>query len=535
MRKTKTLNKIPYPAPDVTTKVIPAPTEGWDAISPLADMSPQRAPIMDNLVPRPGYIETRKGYITHVTSTLGSPIETLMVYEQPATVTMYAADATGRLLNVTASATAANVVVATVFTTGQWEWINYTPAGADTVLMFTNHINGLYQVSGTVISSVIITNLSIATSIANTSAFRNIAAVKRRIWFVIKQSTKAAFLATDAIAGPLAGFQDFGALWTKGGYLVDIGNWTIDGGSGPDDYTVFISNRGQLTVFQGTDPTSSNWTLKGTFDVAPPIGNRCFYKFGSDLLIITQQGVLPISQVLPFDPAADRSAAITLRIQNAMLTAATEYSANFGWELISYPPESLLFLNIPVVNDAGTKLPEQYVMNTIIGSWCRFTGWYANTFAFFNSRLYFGDTTGNVRWAYQGGLDGTESIDGTLQCAFNWYDTPGRLKRMTLIQPLLTLINGALTPTLGVDVDFGNNAVPSPVSTGVPTSVWDQALWDVGFWMGIINTSTWLSVNALGKALAVRLELDYETDTNEDPPALRINAFNTIVEMGGMI
>src|SRR6266436_1885808 len=107
MRKTTTVQKVPYPEPDVITKAIPAPTEGWDAISPLADMSPQRAPIMDNLVPRPGFVETRQGYMTYVTSSLGSAIETLMVYQQPSSVKMYAATASGTILDVTASATTA--------------------------------------------------------------------------------------------------------------------------------------------------------------------------------------------------------------------------------------------------------------------------------------------------------------------------------------------------------------------------------------------------------------------------------------------
>jgi hypothetical protein len=41
-------------------------------------------------------------------------------------------------------------------------------------------------------------------------------------------------------------------------------------------------------------------------------------KIGSDVGIITQQGVIPLSRALPFDPSAQRSSAITARIQNAM-------------------------------------------------------------------------------------------------------------------------------------------------------------------------------------------------------------------------
>ena len=54
------------------------PTEGWDAISPLAAMDPKRAPILDNWVPRTGWVELRQGYspFSILTST---PVETIAV------------------------------------------------------------------------------------------------------------------------------------------------------------------------------------------------------------------------------------------------------------------------------------------------------------------------------------------------------------------------------------------------------------------------------------------------------------------------
>ena len=61
---------------------LPAPVGGLDAISPLANMPIDRAVQMDNWVPRPGWIETRKGYIPWGTG-LGSSqssVQTVMAY-----------------------------------------------------------------------------------------------------------------------------------------------------------------------------------------------------------------------------------------------------------------------------------------------------------------------------------------------------------------------------------------------------------------------------------------------------------------------
>src|SRR5215475_5169864 len=91
MRKTKTVEKVGTPAPDVETKVIPAPTDGWDAISPLASMDPKRAPILNNWIPRPGWVELRKGFTPWSFLPDDIPVETIMVYRSGSGEKMFAA------------------------------------------------------------------------------------------------------------------------------------------------------------------------------------------------------------------------------------------------------------------------------------------------------------------------------------------------------------------------------------------------------------------------------------------------------------
>src|SRR5215475_13037515 len=91
MRKTKSLAKAPFPLPDVATHVVPAPTEGWDAISPLAVMDPKRAPILVNWVPRTGWLELREGYEYWNFLHTDAAVETLMVWRGPSSEKMFAA------------------------------------------------------------------------------------------------------------------------------------------------------------------------------------------------------------------------------------------------------------------------------------------------------------------------------------------------------------------------------------------------------------------------------------------------------------
>ena len=56
MRLTAAVKRRP-PAVVAQGVPIPAPVGGWDAISPLANMPVDRAVVLDNWIPRPGWIE----------------------------------------------------------------------------------------------------------------------------------------------------------------------------------------------------------------------------------------------------------------------------------------------------------------------------------------------------------------------------------------------------------------------------------------------------------------------------------------------
>lgn len=530
MRKAKTVQKLTYLAPEVVTKVIPTPTEGWDAISPLASMDPKRAPILDNWVPRPGYCEIRGGYIEWADTGTTDPVETLMVYRSASVERMFAAAGTS-IYDVTTGG-AAGAAVVTGLTSARWQYVIFTPGGGSTVIQLCNGADTLRQYNGTVWSAPAITGLPGGATTAN---IVNIWAAKRRLWYVLEDTQIAAFMPADAITGAIAGTVDLGALWTQGGYLMAVSSWTIDGGNGPQDYTLFISSRGQVSIYQGTDPTlASSWHLVGTFQVAPPIGRRCTLKVGSDVGIITEHGVLPISQALPFDPSADRSVAITARIQNAMASASTLAKDNFGWQLISFPEQTLAILNVPLVQNVTQQ---QFVMNALTGAWCRFTGWNANCFEIFNNSLYWGSNDGKIHQGYTGSTDGGSPINYDMQVAFNWFDEPGRIKRMTMVMPMLVL-GGSITPTLTVDTNFQSSNNAAPVTTFTGTTLWDSAVWDTDEWPELTTTFTeWLTVNAIGHSMAVRLKLSLNTSdvTNPNLPVLQVNAFNSIIEYGGPI
>jgi hypothetical protein len=269
--------------------------------------------------------------------------------------------------------------------------------------------------------------------------------------------------------------------------------------------------------------------------------------------LITQQGVIPISQALPFDPTSERSVAITARIQNAMANAAINGLTLFGWQLITFPPQQLVILNVPQVENV-TQV--QYIMNALTGAWCQFTGWNANCFEIFNNQLYFGGNAGQVNQAFIGSSDYTNSIQADMQCAYNYFDAPGNVKRVTMVQPFITAAQ-TISPSLSVDSDFVIQTQTAGFQILDAGSLWDQGTWDSAVWFGsTTQTTQWLSTEAVGHALAVHMTLNVSTNNSQaagifdftvfdtaefdqsvttNPTVLQVNAFNALYELGGVI
>lgn len=547
--------KLPVMQQDVESKPSPAPIKGWDAISPLSNMEPDYAVILDNAVPRPNWVELRGGSSVWAQG-LGGEVESLMVYRPAGDAEKLFAASEGTIYD--ASSYASPAVSLSGLLNNRWQYTNITPAGNVTYLVAVNGIDNAKTYNGTVWDNLNVTGVTTANLI-------NVNAHKRRLWFIEKNTTYAWYLATDAIAGAATKF-DMGSLMPKGGYLVAMGTWTVDGGNGPDDLAVFITSRGEIVVFKGTNPDSSNsWFHVGTFIVAPPIGRRCLTQFGSDLLIITQEGLIPISKSLPFDPSGIRSVALTNRIQNAMLLAAQIGVNLFGWETTIFPLQSLLIMNVPVVESTEQV---QFVMNTLNGAWCRFTGWNANCFAIFNDSLFFGGNSGQVMLGYTGTSDVAYAIGMNIKTAFNYYDDPGRQKMLQMVRPYI-ITDGGVQPTFGANVDFEDidfNVELSPYQTA--SSMWDgtTTLWDSSTWFaGAAGdlSNNWNTLGALGTAIALRIKANVigsgiseeggslfdsgvfdtavfdvggvYTASGQSLPIVRINSFQVLLEQGAPV
>lgn len=476
---------------------VPSPIEGWDAVSPIAAMSPKRAVRLINWFPQPDWVEPRKGYVPYCDTLTGLPVETVAAYHGLSTDALFAAS-DDTIFNVTSEPAVAAV---TRLNSARFQFINFATTGGNFLYM-VNGADVPQYFNGTSWATATITGVTGADIVSVTSH-------KNRLWFVLNDSLNAAYLPVDSIQGAAVVFA-LGGLFTWGGYLMAIGTWSVDAGNGPEEYIVFVTSRGQAAIYKGINP-ASDFVLVGVFNMGAPLGRRCLTRVGADLAIISIDGVVPFSKVMIFERAAVPNIALTQRIQRVMNQSARLYKDNFGWQLISYPRGTRAILNVPITEG---EEQQQYVMNTLSGAWCQFTGMDANCWEVYLDDPYYGGNDGIVYLADTGATDFNATMRADMMTAFNYFGTRGRQKRWMMCRPLLTT-DQTVNPGLAFNVDFQENA---PISVSSTTQqiggLWDQALWDEGTWGGEITTQgNWTSVAGLGYCASIRMVIDISPPT----------------------
>lgn len=492
-------NRAPVQKTTAHVESLPPPVGGWNARDALANMSPTDAVTLTNLFPGVSSCDLRGGCVKWGTGMSGQ-VQSLIVYNGGATTKLFAVDAIGLAFwNVSVQGAAVATTV-TGLTNAKWEFANIATPGGN----FLYTVNGadkprLYD--GTTWTPIDGSSTPAITGVTTTNLI-NVLLFKNRLWFIEKNTLKAWYLPTQSIGGT-AQFLDLSAVATQGGTLVDMIAWTVDGGYGLDDNLAFITSKGEVIVYRGTDPASAaTWAEMGVWQLGAPIGRRCMMKWGGDSLILTLDGLMPMAQSLQ-SSRLDPRVALTDKIQGAISEATSTYQTSFGWDLLYYPKQNAVWVNVPIA--VGQQ--QQYAMNTITGAWCNFTNWPANCWVLFNDEPYFG-ANGLVYKAWDVGYsDDSANINSLATQAFNYFEMRGVEKYFTRARPnILTTGQPNILVGLSVDYNVSENVTPLTYSA-MSFGVWDSAVWDNAQWGQSLNlTSNWQGVTGIGYCAAPQMQ-----------------------------
>lgn len=454
---------------------IPAPIGGWNARDSVAAMAPTDAIMLTNWFPTTSDVMVRKGYIQFATGVPGE-VETVMAFNPASGPKHLFAANSSAIYDVTAGG-AVGAAVVSGLTSGEWIYTNFATS-AGPFLAMVNGQDGYYVYNGTTFQKVTSASSPISITGVNPNNLIHVNAFASRVWFIEKNTLHAWYLPVSQLGGAAQQF-DFSPIFRCGGHLIAMGTWTVDGGYGMQNYAAWVTSEGEIAIYGGTDPSqAATFSLVGVYQLGTPLGNRCFMKYGSDLLYIGKDGLAPMSQALS-STRVNTQVNLTAKIQGAIAQATDLYADNFGWCMQLYPPANMIILNVPV--SPGQQ--QQYVMNTITGAWCNFTGWDANCWEIYEDQIYFG-SNGYVGLAWFGFSDDATNIIGVAQQAFNQFGQPQRDKHFTMLRPILRS-NGAPSIFAGINVNY-DQTIPQSTLTFAPINygVWDVALWDVALWGG---------------------------------------------------
>ena len=481
---------------------VPAPVGGLNSRDSIDAMSPTDALIMSNFFPTVEKVTLRDGYTSFCTGIGSGNVETLVEHNAGANRQLLAIGSNGTLYQID---TGSAVSRKTGLANGRAESIEFN----NNTIFVPSGANVPFSWNGSSASDLSIT----LSDSVNANTLTGVHAHKNRVYYWTGDSQNFYYSATvDTFQGNFTKFP-VGLVGTFGGNIIMINTLTLDGGEGVEDLLCIVMTSGEVLIYSGSNP-SSDFALVGTFRIAEPINEkRAIAKLGGDVIVMTKEGYLPLSQVVRQDIVGNKAAAISEKIRGTVISQVAATGTTTGWQIFVSPDGDKVIFNYPT----GDVDPfNQHVFNPIIRAWCIFENMPAHVWGQFNGDTYFGSASGVV-FKVGGDADNGSDITGDLATAYNYFGDRGGVKRFSSVQPIL---DGETTIdfSFGVGVDLGSpRAIDvTQVSFASNLAAWDTATWDDFFWAdttGAGVTKRRKAVNRLGYSSALRIQVATSTQT----------------------
>lgn len=501
---------------------VPAPVKGIDARVSATAGDPLQCIYTFNLQPYEEGMKVRNGYRewqTNIVSLSGVGVHTIIPYDAtgPATSDRLFAVTNEGIWDVTTAGGIPALKVGFVDTSanaGHGVYTQYVTDAEENIIFYADSLNGLFQYDP--VGDTWAPAAGITGPVVENINF--VVIHKQRLWLIEENSTKAWYLPVGSVAGVATEFF-FGSKFRHGGVLQGLFNFSVDGGSGVDDYLVAVSSAGDVLPYQGSDPAApTTWELRGTYFIgAVPRGGNFATRHGGELYFISVFGLLSLNDMLQ---GVDQSTQASMRSTSISIAALIRDRViatldSFGWQIRVIPSEGGLLISSPQIN-SGPYL--QYYFNFATTGWAFWRGMNMLSFDSWKGSVAWGD--GNNRVLYMdvtvddqllnpdpGDING-QPIDFSVLTSFQHYESPGLHKRVKIIRPDFLADN---EPTFSVTAKYDydvNEFVPTVLTPSpVEDAGWDVGIWDIANWGGLNpqNYNTVLGSWGYGRYVAIAM------------------------------
>ena len=485
----------------IETKFFPSPRRGLMLAENVANQSPEGALVLENWICTPTGVRVRGG--TAKRYTLDDPVISMWEYIHTSGARKFAATETD-IFDLTAVADPDTVPTSVL--TGQTSGY-YVGAHMGTVagqyMIVVNGTDDAILLDGATLMALNSGSTPAFTGV-DTDKLSHVWTYANRFFFVEKGTMNSWYLPVDSISGAALKFSLAG-VFQLGGELLFGARWSLDSGAGLNAKCVFVSSKGEVAVYEGTDPASpTNWALAGLYRIADPVGLQGHVQAGGDLLIATEGGITPMSQVISKDLAALSASGVTANIE-PLWRDEMSIRKSEKLELVKWSAKGLLILSLP---NKGA-----FVANVLTGAWSTFNGLDVQCMTTWGTKAYFGSAAGKIYEMEVGGSDDGALYTAKCAAVFDHLGAPGYTKRVTMGRMMfrtLSPVQAKLTCAKDYNTDFP--AAPASPTDYTTISEWDVSEWDEGIWDATTSLqyrSGWVGVKTLGATVSWQVQLTY--------------------------
>lgn len=471
------------------TAVVLPPRGGWNTRDAFGNMPPEDAILLDNWFPRARDVVLRNGYALHSDPLEAANVVGLVSHSAGATSKLIAFSG-GKAFDVS---TAVPAQLALGLSPGAEVFgFNFKARS-----FYLNGFDAVQSYDGTTFASAGLGKDAAEAQAFDATKLTTGMGYQNRLYLGGDGNLGFWYGTVNAVTGSMLFYFPLDGVMQDGGELVAMGALTDDDGAGRNDFACFVSSKGQVALYQGTNPNDvTNWALVGVYKIGAPVNRFGIVKFGADLVFITSDGYIPLSSVLAGQAGKSKRFALSDKIVTEATDVVERHKGNLGWRTLVYPKASMLIVNIP----RSAIAFDQHVMNTVTGAWCRFRNIPATSMAIFNGNAYFGSTDGKVYLLDSGNNDNGAGINGDALSAWTDYGASGRIKQFTMARPIfISDISPFLQIGFAVDFDEHKDTGSIQASASSLIGVWNQGVWDQVTWSGTAQaTKEWVGLTGTG-------------------------------------
>jgi hypothetical protein len=345
-----------------------------------------------------------------------------------------------------------------------------------------------------------------------------------RLWFADNNNLAVYYLPVQQKSGTLL-LLPLNAIFKRGGHIVGLYTWSIDGGTGLDDALAIFTSNGEVAIYSGVDP-ATNFQLVGVFRFDAPMSKDSIINFGGDLYAMVSTGLVPMTTMIRAE--TENLGRSDLSIMKEFEDVARNHRDEPGWQVMLNHQTGHAICNMPI----GQGKYQQMVRRMPDQVWTKWLDIPARCWGWINNHAYFGDDKGGL---YLGGTeylnDNGAAINADVR--FAWSSFRSVTKKNFKMVRLYTITDGQPRPFIDLEVDY-NNMPPTnqPELTLGPSggAEWDIASWDATSWSASTQPKqNWQGVTGLGRVGAVRVRISVTGAT------FSLSGVDVLYELGGLM